>query len=288
MDISSLRVLLQSNLLLGITALAAGALAAWLGARHLDQRAVSLEREARQRYATAPYIVASRDVPKGQKLDASLLSVRSMPRAYAPVDALGPDDAGQLIGSRIAVPIRRGTPVVRAALLAQSARERLSEQLPTGMRAMTIQVDQLNAISGHLEAGDTVDIFYSQARGSGAVLAPLLQRICVLATGEVTQSQLQSQEPEQHADFSSVTLLLSATDAQRVVLAEQTGRLTLLLRNASDKAFLNASSVNSSELLAPARAERLRAGPSSLPVELLVGGNGGVPARSWLRTGEGA
>jgi len=33
-----------------------------------------------------------------------------------------------------------------------------------------------------------------------------------------------------------------------VVLAEQTGRLTLLLRNASDKAFLNASSVNSSEL----------------------------------------
>jgi len=288
MDIPPIRSLFQSNLLLGIAAIAAGALAAWLGARHLDQRAAGLEQQVRQRYATAPYIVASRDVPKGQRIDASLLSIRSMPRVFAPADALGPDDAGQLIGGRVAVAIRRGTPVVQAALIPRSVRERLSEQIPEGMRAMTIQVDQLNAISGHLEAGDSVDILYSQARGNGAVLVPLLQRVPVLATGGVTQAQVQSQMAEQNADFSSVTLLLAAADARRVVLAEQTGRLTLLLRRDTDIGLLEALSVNSRELLLPMRIDRLRSVPSALPVELLVGGNGSAPARSWMRTGDGA
>jgi pilus assembly protein CpaB len=288
MDISPLRRLFQSNLLLAIAALGAGLLAAWLGSRHLNQRTAELEQQFRQRYATAPYVVASRDVPKGQRLDASLLSVRAMPTTFAPVDAMGPREAGLLIGGRTAIPIRRGTPVVQAALVPQATRERLSEKLPDGMRAMTIQVDQLNAISGHLEAGDSVDIYYSQARGNGAALVPLLQRVPVLATGDVTQSELQGQSEEQRIDFSSVTLLVSAADAQRVVLGEQTGRLTLLLRRATDTGLLDATSVDSAQLFSPANALHSHPHAITSRVELLTGGNGGSPTRSWLHTGEGA
>jgi pilus assembly protein CpaB len=288
MEISPLRRVFQSNLLLGAAALAAGLLAAWLGSRHLNQRAASLEQEASRRYATAPYVVASKDVPKGERLDASLLSVRSMPRAFAPADAIGPQDAGLLLGGRTAISIRRGTPVVQAAVLPRATRERLSELLPDGMRAMTIQVDALNAISGHLEAGDSVDIFYSQSRGNGAVLVPLLQRVPVLATGDVTQAQQQAQAGEQLLDFSSVTLLVSARDAQRVVLAEQTGRLTLLLRRTADTGLLEAVSVDSAQLMAPVHALRGQTRAITSRVELLTGGSGSTPARSWLHTGEGA
>lgn len=287
MDISPLRRLFQSNLLLGIAALGAGLLAAWLGSRHLSQRAAALEREVRRQYAPSQFVVASRDLPQGQRLDASLLSVRSMPKAFAPVDALGPQDAGLLLGGRTAISLRRGTPVVQAALVPQAAREKLSEQVPDGMRAMTIQVDQLNAISGHLQAGDSVDLFYSRNRGVGAVLVPLMQRVPVLATGDLTQSELQ-QRPDEQREFSSVTLLLSALDAQRVVLAEQTGRLTVLLRRGTDSGLLERTTLDSAQLLAPARALVRPGRAFNSKVELLTGGSGGIPTRSWLQAGEGA
>ncbi|MFO1504453.1 MAG: Flp pilus assembly protein CpaB [Steroidobacteraceae bacterium] len=288
METSVLRRLLQSNLLLAALALAAGLLAAWLGARHLSERSVALEREARQRYATSPYIVASRDLAKGQTIDASLLSIRSMPKAYAPTDALSPAEAGRLIGQRAAVGIRRGTPVM-TTLLRESAAARLSEELPEGMRALTIQVDLLNAVSGHLTAGDTVDLYYSRTRGSGAVLVPLLQRVHVLATGDTTEARLDAASAAQAAgEFTAVTLLVSPTDAQRVVLAEQTGRLTVLLRHAADQKLLDARLFDSSELLRPGHADIRGSRRPSDPVELLVGGTGGAPLRSWISPGEGA
>jgi pilus assembly protein CpaB len=288
MGISNLRNVLQSNILLAAMALATGVLAAWLGARHLNTRAATLEQDVRQRYAASPFIVATRDLAKGQRVEASALSIRSMPRAFAPADALSPESAGMLIGGRTAIAIRRGTPVVQSALLSEQSRERLSEQLPDGMRALTIQVDQLNAISGHLEAGDAVDLFYSRPRGSGAVLVPLMERVRVLATGDITEAQAVDQSAGQLADgFTTVTLLLSAADSHRVVLAEQTGRLTLVLRRSSDQGSLEARSFDSSELLKAAHAGKSHAPGTFRTVELLIGGNGGSPARSWLSPGEG-
>lgn len=133
-----------------------------------------------------------------------------------------------------------------------------------------------------------MDLFYSQARGDGALLVPLLQRVPVLATGEMTESRLQAGADQPQSDFSSVTLLITAADARRVVLAEQTGRLTVLLRGANDSGHMDVDSMSSSELLSqpPSRLQRTRALASR--VELLTGGNGSTPARSWLRTGEGA
>jgi pilus assembly protein CpaB len=284
MRIPNFQGLLQSNLLLGLAAVAAGLLAAWLGAQQLKQRAAALEQESKQRFATAPFVVASQDVAKGQQIDASLLSVRSMPRAYTPTDALAPDSAGMLIGGRAAIGIRRGTPVVMAALLREDSALRLSEQLPMGMRALTIQVDQLNALSGHLEAGDTVDLYYSRTQGAGAVLVPLMQRVRVLATGDITELQHRSQigdsEPR---DFSSVTLLVSGIDAQRIVLAEQTGRITLLLRRPTDESILDSRVFSSAQLLGDQSTRGVVR--MDARVELLVGGTGGNPSRSWLQTG---
>lgn len=97
-----LRSVLQSNLLLGGVALISGALAAWMGERQLEERAHGLERDMQQRYEPAAYVVTSRDISRGQTIDASLLAVRSMPKAYAPVDAVAPADAGLLMGSRAA------------------------------------------------------------------------------------------------------------------------------------------------------------------------------------------
>ena len=288
MSASRIRNLLGSSLAMGIAAVAAGATAAWLGARYLHQRAGELELETRERYSPAPYIVASRDVDRGQLIDQSLLAIRSIPRSFAPVDAVAPEAASSLIGARAAIAIRRGTPVVQAALARAATRTRLSETLPVGMRALTIEVDQVNSISGHLAAGDWVDLYYSRARGSGALLAPLMQRVQVLATGDVTQPLDALPAAVDLHEFSSLTLLVSAEDAQRIVLAEQTGRITVLLRRPEDEHRVISRPVDSTNLLLPTGMRDSRDHPRSQPVELLVGGNGGTPARSWLVPGDDA
>jgi pilus assembly protein CpaB len=204
-----------------------------------------------------------------------------MPEAFMPPDALPPGRASELIGSRTAISIRRGTPVVPAALSVERTSSHLSQALAPGQRALTMQVDQVNAVGGHLGAGDTVDLYYSQREQNSAVLTPLLENVHVLATGIETE---QAQGVDADEQFSTITLRLDAEQAARIVLAEQTGRLTVLLRATGDVALAEVRTRSSQQLLPSPRSHV--SSNSEPPVELLTGGQGEItPARSWLKVG---
>jgi len=280
------QALLRPGLLLPLGAIAAGVAAAASAGHYLRDQAQISERALRQRYVTRNVVVASRDLPKGQVLDSTVLAVRPIPQAYVPDDAMSPARASELIGGRTAIQIRRGTPVVPAVLQTDRAAARLSQTLATGQRALTIQVDQINAVGGHLNAGDTVDLYYSQREPAATVLVPLLENIHVLATGTTTEQPQNGDAAEE--GFSTVTLRLSAEQAARVVLAEQTGRVTVLLRAAGDQTLTEVLTRNSRQLLTAPKQRKLRPQDSQPLVELLTGGGGETtPARSWLKVGSG-
>jgi pilus assembly protein CpaB len=271
-------------MLLPFGAAVAGVTAAASANHYLRDQARISEQAVRQRYATQDVVVASRDLPRGQILDRTTLAVRAVPRAFVPADAVPAASASELIGGRTAISLRRGTPVAQAALLAERTSAHLSEVLPAGQRALTIQVDQVNAVGGHLSAGDAVDLYYSQREQSSTVLVPLLENVHVLATGSAMEQPLGTEVDD---GFSTVTLQLEAEQAARVVLAEQTGRITVLLRAAGDKALAEVRTRNSQQLLAPARRS-LSPNDNQYDVEVLTGGRGeATPARSWLKVGAG-
>lgn len=280
-----LHAVLRPGLLLPLGAAVAGVAAAASANHYLRDQVRISEQAVRQRYAARDVVVASRDLPKGQFLDRDSLAVRAMPQAFIPADAVPATRASELIGTRTAISIRRGTPVAPAALMAERASSHLSELLPAGQRALTIQVDEVNAVGGHLSAGDTVDLYYSQREQVSTVLVPLLQDVHVLATGSSTEQPLGTEPAE--SGFSTVTLRLDAEQAARVVLAEQTGRITVLLRAAGDGALAEVRTRNSRQLLtSPHRGAPQK--DTQYDVELLTGGQGEMtPARSWLKVGAG-
>lgn len=276
--VSGWRRWLRADVALTLVAVVAGTGGAVLAGQYLTERASAAERQLAGRYAGREVVVAAGDLPRGAVLSATNLASRSVPQAYLPADAVPASRAGQLLGATLAIDVRRGTPIVAAALAEGTRAAKLSDVLAGDERAMTVSVDDLNSQAGGLRTGDRVDLYYSERAGGGALLVPLLQQVEILGVGESFNGEDASGRP---MDFTTVTLRVAAADAPRVLLAQQAGELSVLLRNPGDTATLPVAVRSSAELLRAPVARR-----SSSQIELLIGGEGGqVPHRRLISTG---
>jgi pilus assembly protein CpaB len=282
---SRLLGLIQSTFVLGMLAILGGALAAALGRHYLQQRARQIEIEAAQRYAMSPVVVAKRDLAAGERLDPDALAVRPMPTAYLPGDSVAAQDAATLLGRQLSSHLKRGEALQLSTL--QPLLMTLSRTLPPGVRALTVAVDDLNAHSGLLRAGDSVDIYLVERDGARSRIGLLQENLHVLATGSRTATSSFPEGGTASRDFGAVTLQVDDSQAQRLVLARQAGELSFVLRAVGDVSPAPRQLLDSRLLLTPrtksADTRSSRRAPTDA-VELLIGGGGGpTPARHWLR-----
>jgi pilus assembly protein CpaB len=271
---------LRTDVLLTLAGLGAGAAGALLGGKFLTDRAAAAEAAAASRYQVREIVVASADVARGEPLGGANLAVRKVPRDFIPADAIPAGRAADVLGSKAAINIARGTPIVAAALADDDGEpSRLSAVLAPDERALTIAVDELSSQAGGVGAGDRIDLFYGRRQDGEALLVPLLQQVEVLVAGDALPAGgLEARH------FATVTLRVAAADAPRVLLAQQAGDLFMLLRAPEDKAVQPAAIRNSRELL---RRSGVR--PATASTELLTGGSGDLmPRRTWLAPGAGS
>lgn len=272
----------RTDVLLTVAGVGAGVMGAMLGARYLADRAAAAEAAAASRYQTREIVVAGTDVPRGQLLGRNNLALRKVPQDFIPADAIPADRASAVMGSRAAIDMARGTPILSAALDSPAGEPyRLSGALAADERALTVAVDELSSQAGAVSAGDRIDLFYGRRDGGEAVLVPLLQQVEVLVAGEAVPPG--SDEASRPRHFATVTLRVAADDAPRVLLAQQAGDLFMLLRAPGDEALQPVAVRNSRELL-----RRQQARPVVAGTELLTGGGGELfPSRTWLTPGQG-
>jgi len=277
------RRLLQLDSVLLLVAVTAGICGAALSARYLRANAEKVEAGLRNRYETRAVVVAATDLAAGEALDATRLAVRRVPGEYLPEDAVPSERASELLGRPTAIAIRRGTPVVAAALQKSREAPRLASILDGERRALTIAVDEVNSQAGNLQPGDWVDLYYSQATNGDSVVIPLLQHVEILAAGASLLGDGNPGFADAGRGYSTLTLGLSADDAARVVLAQQSGNVSVILRATGDASQVPANPRSSRDFLRRPAGARPRA---DARVELLVGGNGALqPERSWLEVG---
>ena len=135
-------------------------------------------------------------------------------------------------GRRLALAtLQRGEPVLGAKITGPGQRASLSTQLDDGMRAVTVRVDEVRGVAGFVLPGDRVDVILTRGETSGqdanAFADVLLQNTKVLAVDQIAEGQ------EKPTVARAVTLELGAQQAQKVVLAQGIGRLSLVLRQAN-------------------------------------------------------
>jgi pilus assembly protein CpaB len=132
-------------------------------------------------------------------------------------------------GRRVALaPIELHEPVLSSKVTAAGERGSLSTLLGGGKRAVTVQVDDVRGVAGFIQPNDRVDVVLIRtgANGGQGYSDLLLQNIKVLAIDKLVGEQVQ----QASINVKVVTLEVTPEEAQKLLLATNVGRLSLILR----------------------------------------------------------
>jgi len=133
-------------------------------------------------------------------------------------------------GRRVALtPIERDEPVLRSKVTAPGQRGSLSTLLDGGKRAVTVRVDDVRGVAGFIQPNDRVDVVLIRTEGAanGRSYSDLiLQNMKVLAIDQLLGQQIE----QASAVVKAVTLEVTPEEAQKLLLATNIGRLSLILR----------------------------------------------------------
>ncbi len=272
-----------------LAALVFGGLAAFSVSRYVTQTVQAEKARLRPNEEMVDVLVAKSDLKRGSVVSNATVSVRQIPKAYASGMAVPPSQFNTVEGSRTITDLRGGEMVLRNGLDGADATT-FANKVQPGSRALTISVDDVNAIAGLLQPGDRIDLYFSQ-RGAELPTRPgapkiegtrlFLQNVQVLATGKQIRAQAieaQAQSQTSIRSFATMTISVSPEDALRLISAQKAGTLAAVLRNPEDKHAAAASTTAAVPLRRPAFAIAKPVAPKSdsFPdqTEFYVGGRG--------------
>jgi pilus assembly protein CpaB len=282
----------QANVWLAAAALLIAGGSYWLANRYLMQQAQATRAQLTQAWATRDVIVASAELPAGSRVVATSLARRAVPERYLASDALVPATAGAAVGLRLLRPLRAGEVLSRSAL-ELPGETTLANLVEPGERALTIPVDESNAAAGLLAPGDYVDLLLvlHDAGNAGSAdeprVQPLLQAVQVLATGRVTRAHAGEAAPGADAGYATITLRLHPEEAQRVLLAQKLGELSVAVRPAGETGPVALAPMGRAALFQATAAHAAARAARPAPVEFIIGGVGAAPVAA-ARTRGGA
>ena len=175
---------------------------------------------------------AARDLPIGKRVQAGDLKLVTLDRKDLPKGVFV--KTGDVVDRAVAVPIIAGEIVLNGKLAAKGSGEGLTALIEPGMRAVSVQVNEISGVSGFTQPGTRVDVLFTRTFSNGdAATTTILQNVKVIAYGRQLDPAAKL-DPRDTSRTTVATLLVTQEEAQKVVLAQHRGRIQLVLRNALD------------------------------------------------------
>lgn len=267
-----------------VIAVALALLATFLTAQYLQSRESSIAAElaarAEQGGPKVNVVVPIRDLAVGSPLDSSVVASRPVAADLLYPGAITVDEFDAFQGQSLIRPVFKGRPLLKADLRPMYAD--FAGSLEPGTRAMTIDVDELNSVSHMVQPGNRIDLMLAMRRDDGdQAVVPFMDRMKVLATGQrLLPDGEEKTAGGQRKSFTYSTLTLEVTPSQaaRLTLAQDLGKLRFTLRNEKDE-MSEDFSVNAQNIMdeVSARArQNPRSGANGM-VEFIVGGQRSGP-----------
>jgi pilus assembly protein CpaB len=179
------------------------------------------------------------------------------------------------VGQRLRAPLKAGDPILASHF--EAARETdFSAMINPKGRAVAIDVQERNAVGLWVKPNDHVDVLgsFRDPQSQSLRTVTLLQNVVVLATGKLNASTPPAGEEEKR--YTTVTLLVLPEEAEILTLAQETGTLTLLLRNPDDLDYQDKRGVvDEKQLLTGERAGELQ--QKRYKTIQIIRGRGGDP-----------
>lgn len=256
----------SSWLMLTIAVLVAIA-AFWLSNNYLKNKEEILKSQIVQEEAeTVSVVVASRPVQIGEIISSDNMAVADMPAAFASASAVAPGDFDYYNGQVVKHDMSPGEPLLTHYVSGLGI-ESFSDLLGEGERAVTLQIDEINSVSGMTLPGDIVDLMLvtevepeGESTDKITQIQPLLQSVRILAVDDIslvspTQDFVLHGVGKGSLEYSSITVGVKYQDAAKLVLAKEVGEIAFMLRNRSDEQRLAQTMFDSKQLASEVNSE---------------------------------
>ena len=217
-----------NNLIILSVAIVLGIVAAVLARNWLASHARS------DQAATGTIVVATKPLAFGSQLTADNTLEIPWSTAALPEGAFATKEALLKDGRRMTLAlIAKNEPILRSKITAANQPATLSSMLAPGKRAVTVRVDDVRGVAGFIQPGDLVDVVLirtmAESRSNDSYSEVILQSAKVLAIDQIT-----GERTEQPTIAKAVTLEVGVEEAQKILLATNIGRLSLILRQPAE------------------------------------------------------
>jgi pilus assembly protein CpaB len=184
-------------------------------------------------------VVAARPIPKGARLDASMVRLTAFETDLVPVAA--ERSLAEVEGRVTARDVSQGDPITPDKLLPKGMTAAgLPNVVETGKRAVTVKGSKIMGAGGLITPGSRVDVVATFSvtgkGGENRVGKMLMQDIPVLTTGTEMETRIGKDGKEELANTDLYTLMVTPEQAEALVLATDHGNLHFALRRTGDDA----------------------------------------------------
>jgi pilus assembly protein CpaB len=204
----------------------------------------SRERELLQIADPRAVVVAATDILPGTAIEENMVAETQVPLKFVQPSAF--TATREVVGQIAAIPIQQGSQILGTAMTGVG--RNLATKIPRGMRGVSVAVTDVTGVSSLVAANNYVDVLATVKLGSSAgasnqrtFVTTLFQNVLVLAVGsdlgevrtaaDGQQAAIQALAQQERERFSTVTLALTPQQAQDLVLVQDIGDVTLVLRS---------------------------------------------------------
>jgi pilus assembly protein CpaB len=214
----------NNNLIVLVVAVILGGIAAVLARNWLANHAKLSQADV------GTIVVASSPLTFGAELTKQNTKEIPWSTAVLPEGAFATKEDLLESGRRMALAlIARNEPILRSKITKPNQPATLSSMLKPGKRAVTVRVDDVRGVAGFIQPGDLVDVVLirteAESRSDESYSDVILQAAKVLAIDQIT-----GERTDKPTIAKAVTLEVTPEDAQKILLAANIGRLSLILR----------------------------------------------------------
>ncbi len=178
-----------------------------------------------------PVVVAVETLPMGAVIRSESVKLGRVPESLFPRGGFSRIE--DVVDRPVMSVIQPDEAVVEARLALRGSGGGVAPLIPPGMRAISVRVNDVVGVAGFVLPGMRVDVLVT-GRPPGrddTVTTTVLQNIAVLSAGKTIQVDSKSQS----ISTPVVTLLVTPEQAEALTLANNEGRIQLVLRNSTDQ-----------------------------------------------------
>jgi pilus assembly protein CpaB len=194
---------------------------------------------------SARVVVAKKEISPATKLSPETLRVEEWRPESVPKGSFA---RVEMLDDRVsAYPFMEGEPILEKKLAPRGTSPGLTALLPANKRAMTVKVDEASGVAGFVAPENRVDVVVTVDKGNfgkNPMSKVIFQNLKVLGIGQ----RIEQRPGDKPLVVPTVTLEVTPEEGERLALAAQEGRISLVLRGQGDTLIVKTNGAAASRL----------------------------------------